>query len=78
VASKRAQRRKEKRRAHDGKKSYDTQAEAVNGMRQMSGKTPGAVYSAYKCQFCGKFHFGHAPAHVARAITNRKLAKYDK
>jgi hypothetical protein len=65
MSSKRAIRRK----ACRGKVRYVTQAEAAAGAgraRRLHGAV--GLLSAYHCQFCGGFHFGHPPRRVRQAM----------
>jgi hypothetical protein len=65
VSSKRALRRK----ASKGKARYATEAEArqaIVRLRRGTGTT--AWLTAYRCAFCGGFHFGHPPAKVRIAL----------
>lgn len=62
-------RRAIKRRACDGKVRYPSQRAAqaaIGRLRRNTGAT--GWFSAYKCDRCGMFHFGHAPRHVRQAM----------
>lgn len=58
MASKRAQRRK----ACDGKQRFESSQQAMGAlMRLKRGKPDAGFMNAYRCKFCGGFHFGHPP-----------------
>lgn len=64
MASKRALRR----RSCEGKVRH-----ASAGAAHIAAlKTPGT--HAYRCNFCGSYHVGHAPARIRQAIAARREA----
>lgn len=68
MSSKRAQRRK----ACTGKVRHATQEAAIAALKVLTRQKGWQGYMApYRCKFCGGFHFGHAPAHVRRAMGAR-------
>lgn len=53
-----------RRKACEGKRRYDTRTEAKAGLKnfvRMQGHGHPGTLRAYRCEFCEKFHFGHAP-----------------
>lgn len=68
MSSKRAIRRK----SCKGKVRYTSQpaAQAAIGRLRRNTKSTG-WFTAYACQFCGGFHFGHTPRRVRQAMGAR-------
>jgi len=67
MASKRRQRRK----ACDGKVRYKTSKSAHNeAFRRM--RESGEWLNSYKCAFCKGFHIGHPPKRVRQSILARR------
>ncbi len=68
MASKRHLRRK----SCEGKRSFPTMEEAGRAAGVSSG-----VYrtflTAYRCQFCHRFHIGHPPREVRRALRAKRI-----
>lgn len=68
MSSKRAIRRK----ACKGKQRFESLGDAWTALRAVlrgdrkRGKAPEAM-NAYRCKFCGGFHFGHTPAATLKA-----------
>lgn len=61
-----------KRRACEGKVRYTSQKAAqaaIGRLRRNTGTT--GWFSAYRCERCGNFHFGHAPRQVRQAMEAR-------
>jgi hypothetical protein len=48
-----------RRSMHEGKKAYDTMAEAGSVAWKMHHRYD-APFEAYKCKVCQKFHVGHS------------------
>lgn len=69
MSSKRAIRRKQCK----GKVRYDTQVAAQRGIGRLRRDT-GSVgfYTAYRCDFCGGFHFGHTPKRIRQSISDSR------
>jgi len=70
VASKRKQRRK----ACDGKKRYDTHEEALSDAIYLQRRDRYPM-RAYPCQFCGGHHVGHMPRKNIRAMAQARAAR---
>lgn len=66
MSSKRALRRRQCK----GKVRYDSQMAAQAAIGRLRRNT-GAMgwYSAYRCRWCGGFHFGHTPQRVRQAMS---------
>lgn len=58
-----ASKRRIRRRQCSGKGRFDTHAAASAAMHSVirAGKARGGLLHIYRCQFCGGYHFGHAP-----------------
>lgn len=69
-----ASKRNIRRRACRNKVAHDSQEAAVRAIRNMRYDTrPDAgELVPYHCRDCGRFHVGHAPADVRRAIAARR------
>ena len=68
MSSKRALRRK----ACSHKLRFDSESAARRAMSELHrNKGYQGFMVAYRCAFCGAFHFGHPPAKVRRAIALR-------
>lgn len=70
MSSKRRIRRKQCTR----KKRYDYMAEAVWVAKQLRAK--GHKVRAYRCTFCGGWHVGHTPRHIARQLALGHVVKH--
>ncbi|PKN07902.1 MAG: hypothetical protein CVU73_10915 [Deltaproteobacteria bacterium HGW-Deltaproteobacteria-8] len=70
MASKRRQRRK----ACDGKKRYPTHDEALHDAMYLQ-RRDGFHMRAYRCQFCGAHHVGHMPRKNVRAMMKSRDAR---
>ena len=68
MSSKRSLRKK----SCDGKQKYDTQSKAELAAKIVGKNIGGQWLTAYKCEFCGKYHIGHPPYNVRRSIISRK------
>lgn len=64
MSSKRALRR----RACSGKRRYESEAAAREGVRLLRRHGVTDWLTPYRCAFCNGFHFGHPPAKVRQAI----------
>lgn len=67
-----ASKRRQRRRACDGKEPHETLAQAQIEAARLKRVNPGEIFDAYHCRKCGKYHTGHQTARVARAITSRR------
>lgn len=64
-----ASKRRLRRKACDGKRSFKTDAAAryaIFRLRRNTGTTD--PLTTYRCKFCNQFHFGHPPRHVRNAM----------
>lgn len=78
MASKRKQKRDERRKMCEGKAKYDTQDKATDAMRAVrrgQHVNRRRQMTAYRCKFCGSFHFGHTPGDVRRKILKRQAGE---
>lgn len=67
-----ASKRRLRRKACSGKRRYATAIEAEQAIRRLRYETKTlARMNAYRCPFCNKFHIGHTPYYVHKAITSR-------
>ncbi len=68
MSSKRAVRR----RACEGKRSYETREEARRVQGRMVRQGEAGPLNVYHCARCGAWHVGHQPAKVRQAIASRR------
>ena len=67
-----ASRRAERRKACTGKQRFGTEQDARRAIWSLRSRKPDSGWlTAYKCRFCGGFHFGHPPRRVRQAISAR-------
>lgn len=68
-----ASKRRMRRSACGDKVGFVTSIDAINALHQLrrAGKTRGSS-AVYRCQFCGKYHYGHQPAQNRRAMRLRR------
>lgn len=62
-----ASRRRQRRRACEGKRRHAGRQEAERALRRMKPRAQG-VLNVYRCRNCGGWHVGHAPGFVQRAL----------
>lgn len=64
-----ASKRRIRRKMCGKKRRYNTQEEAVKAIyhARLGGVVTGKI-TAYKCPFCGGFHWGHKPKGVTRGV----------
>lgn len=68
-----ASKRRIRRKTCENKATYRSHIEATKQSASLTFRQRSPV-SAYKCQFCQKWHIGHTPARVAEA----KRSRYDE
>jgi len=58
-----------------GQRRFASQDEAMRALFALRRRQSGLGWmTAYRCQFCHQFHFGHPPARVRRAIAAQRKA----
>ena len=67
-----ASKRHQRRRACEGKVSYETIEDATDAARKYRHDF-GQRLTPYRCKWCGNYHVGHPPRHVRRAIAQRRM-----
>ena len=66
--------RRIRRRSCESKNRYNTYGEAAEHARRLS-RAKGARWSAYKCSFCGGYHFGRMSQRQKQSMIARQEAR---
>lgn len=66
--------RRIRRRSCEGKVAYATQTEAARQAGLVRRAHQGGQWSAYHCDFCGKWHVGRPSARQRQAMRDRRAA----
>lgn len=57
-----ASKRRIRKNACTGKRKFEDKVSALNTMHRVKRETKQTSHmSAYKCKFCGQYHYGHTP-----------------
>lgn len=65
-----ASKRRLRRKACDGKAKHERDGAVIAA--GIARKRSGHYIVSYKCRFCGKYHIGHPPSSVRKALSLKK------